>query len=89
MKKKNAHNEPKSNNAGRPRRTATFWAAFSSINKAFAVVQKYLAGDVFVCYYPPVARKGPFQASQYLNEVVLRDGNGSIRLSPGHAHFCW
>ena len=24
----------------------------SSINKTFAVVQKYLAATVFVCYYP-------------------------------------
>ena len=27
---------------------------FSSINEAFAIVQKYLAGTVFVRYYPPV-----------------------------------
>ena len=30
---------------------------FSLINKAIAIVQKYLAGTLFVCYYPPVARK--------------------------------
>ena len=41
---------------GRPRRTANFCASFSSINEAFAVVQKYLADNVFV-YYPPVSRK--------------------------------
>ena len=29
----------------------------------------------------------PFQASQYPNGGVLRDGYGSIRLGPGHAHF--
>ena len=49
-KKKNTHK--KSNNVGRPRRTANFCTTFSSINEAFAVVQKYLADNVFV-YYPP------------------------------------
>ena len=36
---------------------ANFCATFSSINKALAVVQKYLAENVFVCYYCLVARK--------------------------------
>ena len=98
------HNEQRaSNNIGRPRRKANFCVTFSSINYAFAVVQKYLAGTVFVCYYHPVARNhsvdqstdsvcssnlpGPFQESQYLNGVVLWDEYGSIRLSLGHAHF--
>ena len=40
------------NNVGRPRGTENFCATFSSINKAFAVVQKYLTDNVFVFYYP-------------------------------------
>ena len=67
-------------------RKANFSATFSSISEAFAVVQKYLADNVFV-YYPPVSRKGdtvdqstdgvcssnlpaPFQASQLSLKVA-------------------
>ena len=48
---------------GRNEQRATmqdFCTIFSSINDAFSVVQKYLAGTVFVCYHTPVSRKGRF-----------------------------
>ena len=43
----------KINNVGRSRTTSYI----VHINEAFAVVQKYLADNVFVCYYHPVAQK--------------------------------
>ena len=57
---KNAHNKQRATTVGRPKRTVNFCTTFSSINKAFAIVQKYPAATVCVCYYPPGARKCRF-----------------------------
>ena len=56
QKKMNAHNE-KDQQCRTSKKDGKLSATFSSINEAFAVVQKYLADNVFVCYYPPVSRK--------------------------------
>ena len=48
-------------------------------------IYKYLVGTVCVCHYPAVP--APLSGSQYPNGGVLRDENGSVQLSPGHAHF--
>ena len=40
------------NNVGSPRRTANFLVTFSLKNYAFAIVHKFIAGTVFVCYGP-------------------------------------
>ena len=42
----------KDQHVGRPRRTVNFCAEFSSINKAFAIVPKYLADNVMFVIIP-------------------------------------
>ena len=72
MKKKNAHNKQKSNNVGRPRRTANFCASFSSINKAFVTVQKYPAATMSVSYYPR-RTDVPFLSTNQQTACVARE----------------
>ena len=77
-----------SNNVVRPRTTANFSGTFSPIKLAFAVVQKYFAGNVFLCYCPPSHGSAILSINQRTTCVARTCRHPFSRLSTPIEEYC-